>query len=553
MISISPTRIEQEAEASRFEKTFSSRILSEFPEVSQLKNYESLNFEGNPIRSFQTLPKLQNMKRLIMNQTKISSFYRCLPQPKLSSFSCINTPLSQYEYLNQMAFIVFGERLKRVNGVNLEENEINFGNENRAKILPYLQNGYILTKLDPVTLFHPKSKDTKILNDSQDILKTDSIVTKNSKKPQDHHEQPSQSSKPPESIQIKKEILDHSEKKQSPHRLPRKSTVESYHHHSQPKERNRKPPPPIYTSCFGEEPPKESFEQTSPKHRKSSRDNQKESLLSPSIKDHTETSSPKAKKSSKENHKGSPKHSSPKPTKTNRENPNEESPHTPVNKRRVKRSGQLITSASSPKLHISSSFILEEKPKRTHHEIQEVQLNYEPHSILKKNHTQSTHIKGTDNQKKIFQKQNKNNENSPKKLYKTMSTPSLIFLPIENDFETLELDDGFINPPDEKNEVDSPLVDVSKKEHTDDEIPSLTLTIDSYIEKPKQVRKKSKAPKLSFDPDPITNDEDLLLSGDYSKEDVREAYFNIHKNEITTPEDFEKFYHNLIKKKRHRK
>ena len=137
------------------------------------------------------------------------------------------------------------------------------------------------------------------------------------------------------------------------------------------------------------------------------------------------------------------------------------------------------------------------------------------------------------------------------KLTKAQSSPSLFqLLNNQNGFITLSLDENIIQPPDEKN--DSPLLETTKKDsnkatNDDNQSFNLTLTLDPLMEKHPKSHKK--APKLSFDPPPITNDDDMTIPDEFSREDIKNAFFNMHKNEITTPEEFDEFVRKIKKNK----
>ena len=149
------------AHSTKYDKSFAFLNLTKFPQIEKIDKFQSLSFEGNPISSFKTLPKLNSLRRLCMDNTKIQSFQDCTSQPKLSSVSFFNTPLEKYEYLELMSSIAFGGRIRRVNGRSLTSEEVNFSNETRSILKPYLKKGYILKSLDPPVLINIFTNEKK--------------------------------------------------------------------------------------------------------------------------------------------------------------------------------------------------------------------------------------------------------------------------------------------------------------------------------------------------------------------------------------------------------
>ena len=147
--------------STQYDKTFAFLNLTRFPPIEKIDNFQSLSFEGNPISSFKTLPKLRSLRKLCMDNTKIQSFQDCVSQPKLSSVSFFNTQIEKYEYLELMCSIAFGNRIRRVNGKSLTAEQLNFANETRSILKPYLKKGYILKSLDPPVLINYFTNEKK--------------------------------------------------------------------------------------------------------------------------------------------------------------------------------------------------------------------------------------------------------------------------------------------------------------------------------------------------------------------------------------------------------
>ena len=144
-----------------YDKSFAFSNLTRFPPIEKLSNYESISFEGNPISSFKTLPKLASLRKMCLDNTKITSFMDCPTEPKLSSVSFFNTPIEKYENLSLMCIISLGNRIRRVNGKSLTAEEINFANETRSILKPYLKRGYILKSIDPPVLINYYTNEKK--------------------------------------------------------------------------------------------------------------------------------------------------------------------------------------------------------------------------------------------------------------------------------------------------------------------------------------------------------------------------------------------------------
>lgn len=118
--------------------------LSDVPDLSSLKNLEKIDFSKNQIKSLRNLPTLSNLKYLIIDDNNISSLVGVKPQPKLSFVSFLSTPLSDYSYLPIMCVIAFGDSIREVNGVTIDEKTLINGKKYRNKVKEYIQKGFII-------------------------------------------------------------------------------------------------------------------------------------------------------------------------------------------------------------------------------------------------------------------------------------------------------------------------------------------------------------------------------------------------------------------------
>lgn len=107
-----------------------------------------------------TLPILPMLTTLILDETRLQTFIDANPQPKLSSISLLGTPLIQYEFLQLMCVIVFGDSISEVNGQILDDNTINIGKELRPRVQDYLKKGWIIYCYCPLCIVNPQNNQT---------------------------------------------------------------------------------------------------------------------------------------------------------------------------------------------------------------------------------------------------------------------------------------------------------------------------------------------------------------------------------------------------------
>lgn len=120
------------------------------------------------------------------------------------------------------------------------------------------------------------------------------------------------------------------------------------------------------------------------------------------------------------------------------------------------------------------------------------------------------------------------------------------------ELHTLDIAEDIIMPPKGSKHSD-------RKKESESESMSLTftmLTLDnnnnqSNLKQRRHTRRrKIKAPKLAYDPPPITNDSEVpdTWNGKVDREMAYQAFCNTHKNEISTPEEIEQYIIDYIRK-----
>ena len=138
--------------------------LTRFPQLDKILNYQSILMQYNKISSFETLPECPNMRKLYLDFNLITSFEKAKKQPKLSTISLIDNPISKNSLIGIMAYIVFGQRIRSVNGEFLSIDDIKMAQRLEPIIRHFLIEGYLLTSLKPITLQHSKTQEIIELN-----------------------------------------------------------------------------------------------------------------------------------------------------------------------------------------------------------------------------------------------------------------------------------------------------------------------------------------------------------------------------------------------------
>lgn len=161
--------IDSNGTSKKTSKLFKNQNLKEFPCETELNGYQYLSFAFNNIFSFQTLPSLQTLVSLDLNNCKISSFQGAPSLPSLVHLSIKNNPVSSKKYLELMATIVFGDSLKTVNQNLISNYDKQYAIMSRKTLLDSLRQGWLITLLNPGCLVHDKTKRRKKFWISQDF------------------------------------------------------------------------------------------------------------------------------------------------------------------------------------------------------------------------------------------------------------------------------------------------------------------------------------------------------------------------------------------------
>ena len=143
---------------------FRGKELTRFPQLDKILNFQSILLQYNKISSFETLPECPNMRKLYLDNNIINSFEKAKKQPKLSTISLIENPISKNSLLGIMAYIVFGQRIRCVNGDFLSIDDIKMAQRLEPIIRHFLIDGYLLISLKPITLQHFKTQEIIELN-----------------------------------------------------------------------------------------------------------------------------------------------------------------------------------------------------------------------------------------------------------------------------------------------------------------------------------------------------------------------------------------------------
>jgi len=137
---------------------FQGTNITEFPDRLELEDISILNCSNNPILSLSSLPSMPKLKKLLLENTKISSFEKARPQHSLVSVSFIGSPISNNFYLDIMCLVVFGQQLRYVNGSKIMESMIKYAREIKNYVKDYLLDGWIITNNCPLCVSNPKTK-----------------------------------------------------------------------------------------------------------------------------------------------------------------------------------------------------------------------------------------------------------------------------------------------------------------------------------------------------------------------------------------------------------
>ena len=141
--------------------------LTSIPQLEYSKFSGTINFSHNPIKLMDGLPQLNGFQTLILDDTKLESFAGAKTQPGLESFSCVNTPLGNSQYLSLMSLIVLGDQLKFVNNVKVSQKALNQAKQFKEDLYSYLTQGWVLTNTSPLRIANVQTKQRKTIQKQQ--------------------------------------------------------------------------------------------------------------------------------------------------------------------------------------------------------------------------------------------------------------------------------------------------------------------------------------------------------------------------------------------------
>ena len=150
-----------------------NRQLKTFPKQKNVQDARVIDLAGNPITSFVGCFSFQFLRNLNVDNTKISSFEGAPLLPKLSTFSCKNTPLAGFKKLDLMTIIAFGDSLEIVNGHQTDGTTLLIGKRYRPLYRHFLTSGHVILDISPLRLMNTKTRARKTIYDDVNLDEDD--------------------------------------------------------------------------------------------------------------------------------------------------------------------------------------------------------------------------------------------------------------------------------------------------------------------------------------------------------------------------------------------
>lgn len=141
--------------------SYKGRNLRSIPTVPNGESVTYIDLSDNPISSFNQLLSYPNLRFLCIDNTKIVSFHHAPELPSLEEFTCRGTSLSCSQYIQLMAVMVFGDRMKIVNGMTIDQRTWLLGKAARAEYRKHLVEGYVFLKIDPIKMINNETRQRK--------------------------------------------------------------------------------------------------------------------------------------------------------------------------------------------------------------------------------------------------------------------------------------------------------------------------------------------------------------------------------------------------------
>lgn len=140
---------------------WSNKNLSTIPVEKLPIGLENLSLSNNPITDISCLPKFHCLVRLSLDGTLIYTFEGVVDQPRLSSVSLINTPISTLQYFRLMASVAFGRSVVVINGEPLSILDETLRDTYGPIIKSWIFQGYVVISIEPLVLYNPKTKEKR--------------------------------------------------------------------------------------------------------------------------------------------------------------------------------------------------------------------------------------------------------------------------------------------------------------------------------------------------------------------------------------------------------
>ena len=146
-----------------------NRQLKTFPKQKSVREARVIDLAGNPITSFASCFSFQFLRNLNIDNTQVASFEGAPLLPKLSTFSCKNTPLAGFKKLDLMTIMAFGDSIEIVNGHQTDGTTILIGKRYRPLYRSYLTQGYVIIDISPLRLMCTKTRARKVIYDDMKL------------------------------------------------------------------------------------------------------------------------------------------------------------------------------------------------------------------------------------------------------------------------------------------------------------------------------------------------------------------------------------------------
>ena len=159
-------------------RNFKGLKMDSFPPAASIQGCESLDMSENPITSFRTLETIPTLTHLNIRNTLIESFQFVQPQPKLTHIVVADTPLARYSTIVVMCICTFGEQLQQVNGRPISKDDKKRAGKLHKQLFCYLNNGWLLTGLDPIRCYHFQTRQRRVFQRNGQIPSIPLLVEK---------------------------------------------------------------------------------------------------------------------------------------------------------------------------------------------------------------------------------------------------------------------------------------------------------------------------------------------------------------------------------------